>query len=345
MSTSPGPTPLRARLRAVEPVVVRGRRGSTAIDTFDGRARNGINAAYLLDGDEPALVETGPAASFEPVVLAAFERLGHRTRRSRAHRRHPRPSRSRRAARAGSPAGSRTRPSGCTNAARAHLADPRGWSRARRASTGRRRMATFFGPVEPVAARTDPRARRRRPYRPRRAAPRGRSHTPGSRHASRGARRLARPAPSSRATRSGLHPPGVARPPPGAAATRVRRRARARQRSRGSPRAARDPLAVLALRSGRTTSDADLRPRGRAYPGVDGGGRRRAHAVQRTGDLDEIVARPASGLASTSSDAARRPRSTSTRYDALASIRMNATGIARYWRTAARERDGGGQAS
>lgn len=48
--------------------------GITAIDTFyAGRER--YTAAYLVDGAEPAIVETGPATSFEP-VLAGLERLG-----------------------------------------------------------------------------------------------------------------------------------------------------------------------------------------------------------------------------------------------------------------------------
>jgi glyoxylase-like metal-dependent hydrolase (beta-lactamase superfamily II) len=58
----------------VEPVVFEVARGITAIDTFFG-GRQRATAAYLLDADEPAIVETGPATSFEPVV-AGLERLG-----------------------------------------------------------------------------------------------------------------------------------------------------------------------------------------------------------------------------------------------------------------------------
>ena len=48
--------------------------GIRAIDTmFAGRER--YTAAYLLDASEPALVETGPTTSFEPVV-AGLDRLG-----------------------------------------------------------------------------------------------------------------------------------------------------------------------------------------------------------------------------------------------------------------------------
>ena len=48
--------------------------GITAIDTFYG-GRERYTAAYLLEGDEPAIVETGPTTSVEPVV-AGLERLG-----------------------------------------------------------------------------------------------------------------------------------------------------------------------------------------------------------------------------------------------------------------------------
>ena len=58
----------------MEPVVFEVARGITAIDTFFG-GRQRATAAYLLDADEPAIVETGPATSFEPVV-AGLERLG-----------------------------------------------------------------------------------------------------------------------------------------------------------------------------------------------------------------------------------------------------------------------------
>ena len=48
--------------------------GITAIDTFFG-GRERYTAAYVLDAREPALVETGPTTSLEPVV-AGLERLG-----------------------------------------------------------------------------------------------------------------------------------------------------------------------------------------------------------------------------------------------------------------------------
>ena len=58
----------------MEPVVFEVAEGITAIDTFyAGRER--YTAAYLVAGAEPAIVETGPATSFEPVA-AGLERLG-----------------------------------------------------------------------------------------------------------------------------------------------------------------------------------------------------------------------------------------------------------------------------
>jgi hypothetical protein len=51
----------------VEPIVFEVARGITAIDTFYG-GRERATAAYLLDADEPAIIETGPSTSFEPVV-------------------------------------------------------------------------------------------------------------------------------------------------------------------------------------------------------------------------------------------------------------------------------------
>ena len=62
------------RLAGVEPVVFEVAQGITAIDTFyAGRER--YTAAYLVAGSEPAIVETGPATSFEPVV-GGLDRLG-----------------------------------------------------------------------------------------------------------------------------------------------------------------------------------------------------------------------------------------------------------------------------
>ena len=62
------------RLASVGPVVFDVAPGITAIDTFFG-GRERYTAAYLLNADEPAIVETGPTTSFEAVV-AGLGRLG-----------------------------------------------------------------------------------------------------------------------------------------------------------------------------------------------------------------------------------------------------------------------------
>jgi glyoxylase-like metal-dependent hydrolase (beta-lactamase superfamily II) len=58
----------------VEPVVFEVAPGITAIDTFFG-GRERYTAAYLLEADEPAIVETGPTTSFDHVV-AGLDALG-----------------------------------------------------------------------------------------------------------------------------------------------------------------------------------------------------------------------------------------------------------------------------
>jgi glyoxylase-like metal-dependent hydrolase (beta-lactamase superfamily II) len=58
----------------MDPVVFEVADGITAIDTFMG-GRERYTAAYLLDAAEPALVETGPGTSVEPVT-DALEHLG-----------------------------------------------------------------------------------------------------------------------------------------------------------------------------------------------------------------------------------------------------------------------------
>ncbi len=58
----------------MEPVVFEVADGITAIDTFYG-GRERYTAAYLVNAREPAIVETGPTTSFDPVV-AGLGRLG-----------------------------------------------------------------------------------------------------------------------------------------------------------------------------------------------------------------------------------------------------------------------------
>lgn len=65
---------LEGRFGDVPPVTVGVADGITAIDTFMGGLAR-YTAGYLLDADEPTLVETGPTTSVEPVA-AALEHLG-----------------------------------------------------------------------------------------------------------------------------------------------------------------------------------------------------------------------------------------------------------------------------
>jgi len=58
----------------MEPVVFDVADGVTAIDTFMG-GRERYTAGYLLDADEPTLIETGPTTSVEPVT-SSLDRLG-----------------------------------------------------------------------------------------------------------------------------------------------------------------------------------------------------------------------------------------------------------------------------
>ena len=182
-------------------------RGITAIDTFYG-GRERYTAAYLLDADEPAIVETGPTTSFEPVV-AGLERLGigpadlAHIAVTHIHLDHA---------------------GGVGRIARALPERDRLGARTRRAAPRRPHAAGRERDVDlrprdhghAVRARrtrcgpTDPGARRRRPHRARRPAPRGARHA-GPRQASRGARGLLDRAPSSPATRSGSTRPTHAR--------------------------------------------------------------------------------------------------------------------------------------
>jgi glyoxylase-like metal-dependent hydrolase (beta-lactamase superfamily II) len=133
----------------VDPVTFEVAPGITAIDTFYG-GKERYTAAYLLVADQPAIVETGPTTSFEPVT-AGLERLGigpedlahvvvthihldHAGGVGRIAERFPRATVwvHERGAR--------------------HLADPSRLVSSAALIYGERRMATLFGPVEPVAA-------------------------------------------------------------------------------------------------------------------------------------------------------------------------------------------------
>ncbi len=108
----------------MEPVTFEVAPGVTAIDTFMG-GRERYTAAYLLTASQPTLVETGPGTSVEPVARAldalgiAPDALAHIVL-THIHLDH--------AGGVGSlPAGSRTPPSGSTNAVRGIWPIRRAW--------------------------------------------------------------------------------------------------------------------------------------------------------------------------------------------------------------------------
>lgn len=131
----------------MEPVTFEVAPGITAIDTFYG-GRERCTAAYLLTADEPLIVETGPATSFEPVV-AALEQLGIATTDlahivlTHIHLDH-----------AGGVGRLAERYPNATiwvhERGAPHLADPAKLVASATRIYGEERMASLFGPVEPV---------------------------------------------------------------------------------------------------------------------------------------------------------------------------------------------------
>jgi glyoxylase-like metal-dependent hydrolase (beta-lactamase superfamily II) len=137
------------RLWRVEPVVFDVAPGITAIDTFMG-GRERYTAAYLVHGDNLTLVETGPTTSVEPVAeaLAVLGISAHALANivlTHIHLDH-----------AGGVGGLAARFPSATihvheRGAR-HLADPTRLVASATRVFGAERMATLFGPVEPVPA-------------------------------------------------------------------------------------------------------------------------------------------------------------------------------------------------
>ena len=133
----------------MEPVTFEVAPGVTAIDTFMG-GRERYTAAYLLTASQPTLVETGPGTSVEPVARAletlgiAPDALAHIVL-THIHLDH--------AGGAGSLA--RRFPNATVwvheRGAR-HLADPSRLVASATRVYGGERMASLFGPVEPVPA-------------------------------------------------------------------------------------------------------------------------------------------------------------------------------------------------
>jgi len=131
----------------VEPVTFIVAPGITAIDTFMG-GRERYTAAYLLEAGEPALIETGPGTSVEPVTRALDE-LGIAPRAlahivlTHIHLDH--------AGGVGALAAAFPRASVWVHERGArHLAEPARLVASTTRVYGADRMATLFGPMEPV---------------------------------------------------------------------------------------------------------------------------------------------------------------------------------------------------
>jgi glyoxylase-like metal-dependent hydrolase (beta-lactamase superfamily II) len=305
----------------VEPVVFEVARGITAIDTFFGGRRR-ATAAYLLDADEPAIVETGPATSFEPVV-AGLERLGiGRTDLAHVvvthiHLDH-----------AGGVWRIAERFPNATvwvheRGAR-HLADPTRLLASVTSIYGAETMASLFGPVEPVAAQ------RIRALGDGDLIELGRRHletvsTPG--HAKHHVA-LVDSATGAVFTGDalGIHPPDArvlrpATPPPDydlelaiASIERIRERARGAMLlfSHFGPVEEVERICDLAVERFRAWTDAV------------------GEALERREDLDEIV-RVLQEVARADAETGAEARLDLQAMETLSSIRMNAMGIIDYW--------------
>jgi glyoxylase-like metal-dependent hydrolase (beta-lactamase superfamily II) len=312
----------------VEPVVFDVAEGITAIDTFFG-GRERYTAAYLLHAGEPAIVETGPTTSFAPVA-AGLERMGIGPTElahvvlTHIHLDHG----------GGVGAIAERFPNATIwvhERGAPHLADPSRLVASATMIYGPERMTTLFGPVTPVSA-----GRIRALHDGDAIQLGGRSllalDAPGhARH------QVALVDSRSGAVFTGdalgIHPPDLAvlrpaTPPPEydlerALATIERIREQARDGvllfSHFGPVAEVDRICDLASE------------RFRRWTEVVG------EAMLRTQDLDEIVAileAVAREDAPTGADADLDLQ----RLETLSSIRMNATGIMRYW-TKRRERE------
>ncbi len=318
----------------MDPVTFEVQAGITAIDTFYG-GRERYTAAYLLKADEPTIVETGPTTSVEPVV-AGLERLGvgpgdlanivvthihldHAGGVGRLAARYP-----------------RARVWVHERGAR-HLADPTRLVASAARIYGEERMASLFGPVDPVPA-----DRIRSLADGDRIALGGRVldsfHTPG--HAS---HQVALVDSSTGAVFTGdalgIHLPDLpglrpATPPPEfdvELAVDSIERIRARARSvllfaHFGPIAEIDRICDLAERRIRSWAEA-VRT-----------------ALTWTEDLDEVTAlleEQARADVETGAEAALDLE----RFEILSSVRMNAMGLIRYWKKREERLAGTGQAS
>jgi len=323
----------RAYTRGVEPVVFDVADGITAIDTFFG-GRERYTAAYLLDAGEPAIVETGPATSFEAVV-GGLERLGMGRSElahvvlTHIHLDHG----------GGVGAIAERFPSATVwvhERGAAHLADPARLIASATTVYGPERMASLFGPVTPVAAG---RIRALRDGDTIELGGRSLRALDAPGHAKHQVALVdSRSGAVFTGDALGIHPPDVAilrpaTPPPDydlessiATIERIREQARGATLlfSHFGPVAEVDRICDLASE------------RFRRWTEVVG------EAMQRTQDLEEIVA--------ILEDVAREDAETGAeaaldlqRLETLSSIRVNAMGIVRYW-TKRREREGSREA-
>lgn len=311
-------------------------RGITAIDTFYG-GRERYTAAYLLQAEEPAIVETGPATSFEPVV-AGLERLGVGPNDlahivvTHIHLDH-----------AGGVWRVAERFPNATvwvheRGAR-HLADPTRLVASATSIYGPETMATLFGPVEPVAAQRiraladgDPielGGRRLEAI----ATPGHAKHQVALVDSSTGA--------VFTGDALGIHPPDArvlrpATPPPDydlelaiSSIERIRSRARgaALLFSHFGPVDEVDRVCDLAIRRFRSWTQAV------------------GDALRRTDDLDEIV-QALQEIARADAETGAEATLDLQAMETLSSIRMNAMGIVGYWtKRGAGSEDGTGQES
>lgn len=311
-------------------------RGITAIDTFYG-GRERYTAAYLLQAEEPAIVETGPATSFEPVV-AGLERLGVGPNDlahivvTHIHLDH-----------AGGVWRVAERFPNATvwvheRGAR-HLADPTRLVASATSIYGPETMATLFGPVEPVAAQRiraladgDPielGGRRLEAI----ATPGHAKHQVALVDSSTGA--------VFTGDALGIHPPDArvlrpATPPPDydlelavSSIERIRSRARGAVLlfSHFGPVDEVDRICDLAIRRFRSWTQAV------------------GDALRRTDDLDEIV-QALQEIARADAETGAEATLDLQAMETLSSIRMNAMGIVGYWtKRRAGSEDGTGQES
>lgn len=305
--------------------------GITAIDTFMG-GRERYTAAYLLDATRPTLVETGPTTSVEPVTRALDELGVGRTDLANIvvthiHLDH-----------AGGVGGLAARfPQAVVwvhERGAPHLADPSRLVASATRIYGEERLASLFGPPAPVPAD------RLRPLVEGSLIEMGdrtldAMYTPG--HAS---HHVALADSSSGAVFTGdalgIHVPNLpilrpATPPPEfdvelavASIRRIRERARSVLLfAHFGPIADVERTCELAERRVNEWADAVRR------------------ALETTTDLDEIVEILTREVAEPAATGAQAQLDLD-RLETLSSIRMNATGIARYWRLREEAaRDGG----